>query len=769
MGRDVASCAWPLARLGEAFGALRAGTHAELSEPAANILGDGDALDRWIGAAAEASAWEAEAATMPYSGLARSISAAAPALFQTSRGFILLVRANSRSARVLAPDLSFRSIATKALAAEFCAGLETPLASEADALLEAAGIAKGRRAKVRDAIVRERLQSRQIGGCWLLRLPPGSDFRAQLREAGVWRRLAMLAGAHLAQYSLFLGAWWVLGFAALNGRIDQGWLLAWALMLLTMVPLRMLATWLQGSIAIRAGAVLKQRLLAGALSLEPDEIRSEGAGQLLGRVLESQQVEALALSGGFLALVASIEFILAGAVLFAGGSWREVLLLIGWLGGAALLAWRYFQRNEIWTTARLGMTHELVERMVGHRTRLAQQRRERWHDGEDGAVEGYLGISRKLDRAAALFLAAIARGWLVIAVLALAPVFVYGAASTTQLAVTVGGILLAYRAFRRLTGGLWQLTGATIAWQRTKLLFDAAARGEARSLAGAARRGGDLPTAPSRPRLEVDALEPRAPANCGAAEQSRDSDLPASSSRPRLAIDASEPRAPANGTAAEQSRDSEFILDARQIAYRYAGRGQAVLRGCNLRVARGDRVLLEGPSGGGKSTLAAVLTGMRTRAVGRTAVERDGAGRRGRGGVAEGHRERAAISRKSRFERDIRVQFDDGIALAAAARRFRKDGIAVPRAWPRRSARAHAQRTFADGRRYRVAVIARGTQPPLYCPHAAAKRRCGGAGRELCGPRSRKSSHCGELRPGTDQDFNGDRAPLIGDIIGSHL
>ncbi len=499
---------------------------------------------------------------MPYSGLARSIGAAAPALLQTPRGFVLLVHANARTARVLAPDLSYRNIATKALAAEFCAGLEAPLAREADALLEAAGIAKSHRAKVRDAIVRERLQSRQIGGCWLLRLPPGSNFRAQLREAGVLRRLALLAGAHLAQYSLFLGAWWVLGFAALNGRIDQGWLLAWALLLLTMVPLRMLATWLQGGIAIRAGAVLKQRLLAGALSLEPDEIRSEGAGQLLGRVLESQQVEALALSGGFLALVASIEFILAAAVLFAGDSWPQALLLFGWLGGAAFLAWRYFQKNEIWTTARLGMTHELVERMVGHRTRLAQQRREHWHDGEDQGMERYLEISRKLDRAATLFVAVVARGWLVMAVVALAPAFVWGGASTTRLAVTVGGILLAYRAFGRLTGGLWQLAGATIAWRRTKLLFDAAAR-------------------PSPP--------------------------PAAS--------------------LEQSRDSGLILDVRRLVYRYGTRREAVLRGCNLRIARGDRVLLEGPSGGGKSTLAAILTGMRTAQSG--VLLRSGIDRRG--------------------------------------------------------------------------------------------------------------------------------------------
>jgi ATP-binding cassette, subfamily B, bacterial len=60
-------------------------------------------------------------------------------------------------------------------------------------------------------------------------------------------------------------------------------LAAWALMLVTLAPIRMLQIWLQGRIAIAGGGLLKVRLLAGALRLEPDEIRHRGAGQFLGR------------------------------------------------------------------------------------------------------------------------------------------------------------------------------------------------------------------------------------------------------------------------------------------------------------------------------------------------------------------------------------------------------------------------------------------------------------------------------------------------------
>jgi len=62
----------------------------------------------------------------------------------------------------------------------------------------------------------------------------------------------------------------------------------------------------------RAGCSRADTLLSGALRLEPDEIRREGAGQLLGRVIESEALESLALSGGFLSFISGIELAMAG-------------------------------------------------------------------------------------------------------------------------------------------------------------------------------------------------------------------------------------------------------------------------------------------------------------------------------------------------------------------------------------------------------------------------------------------------------------------------
>lgn len=154
------------------------------------------------------------------------------------------------------------------------------------------------------------------------------------------------------------------------------------------------APWSQGVLAIGAGSLRKQRLLYGALRLEPEEIRHEGAGQMLGRVIESSAVESLALSGGFLGLVAFIERRLAAMILAVGaGGMTHVLMLVGWLAVAAFIGRWVLRSRRRWTDTRLAMTNDLIERMVGHRTRLAQEPRAAWHEGEDQQTERYLEIS----------------------------------------------------------------------------------------------------------------------------------------------------------------------------------------------------------------------------------------------------------------------------------------------------------------------------------------------------------------------------------------
>ncbi|MEI8166957.1 MAG: ATP-binding cassette domain-containing protein, partial [Chloroflexales bacterium] len=203
--------------------------------------------------------------------------------------------------------------------------------------------------------------------------------------------------------------------------------------------------------------------------------------------------------------------------------------------------------NWRWFAVHRSMTNELVEAMVGHRTRLVQEDRARWHEAEDRALSSYLRISSGLDWTGAA-LAAVPRTWTIIAMAALAPAILAGA-EPTALAISLGGIILAQQGFDTLArSGNTIATSFTAWWQISPLLRS-----------GAAQRGG----------------------------------------------------APAFVAPADNHESGQALLMARGLVYRYRTGAEPALRGCNLRIAVGDRVLLEGPSGGGKSTLAAVLAGLR--------------------------------------------------------------------------------------------------------------------------------------------------------------
>jgi ATP-binding cassette subfamily B protein len=447
------------------------------------------------------------------------------------------------------PDLRARRVRAGALRSALCRPLEAPLEAETERLLDAAGVPARRRARARASVLAGQLAASRVEGIWILRLPPSAGAWRQVRRAGLVAPLAAVPALCALYYAMLLAAWWVLGAGALGGRLDGGWLVAWALLLLTAAPLRVLAVWLQGRVAIGAGALLKTRLLVGALRLAPEEVRVEGPGRLLGRVIESEALESLAMSGGFAAAVAAIELVAAGIALSLGaGGWRLTALLAAWAAGMGAVCWVGYRRRARWTATRHELTGDLVERMVGHRTRLAQEAREVWHRDEDAALDGYLERSRAMDRAAVLQALA-PRGWIVVGLAGLAPALLAGA-PPASLAVGIGGILLGHRALQRLAASASSALGVAVAWGRVAPLFRAGARPEPAGL-------------------------------------------------PELAASR-----PASG-------DGTPVLEARGLAFGYGGGTRRVLTDCDLRVARGDRLLLEGPSGGGKSTLAALLAGLR--------------------------------------------------------------------------------------------------------------------------------------------------------------
>jgi ATP-binding cassette subfamily B protein len=555
--------AWPLERAGEALESLARASAFAAPPGAPSIAGfvpatlDREGVSRWIDTASHTLGLEADALNVNYGHVDELVRGGGPALLYVigARGprIIALVGARRGQAHVIALDHTTIRVPVAEIEDALFFEVYRAVGGRVDAVLHRANVPEKRRAQAREALIRGPVAQQAFEAGWTIRTPPSAPFFGQVRQAALVRPAVSMLVANLTTQGLSIAAWWLIGAGALQGNLDRGWLTAWALIMLTMVPVRVMASWWQGVIGIGVGALLKRRMLLGALRLEPEEIRHQGTGQILGRVIESEAVESLAMGGGFASVMAVVDLCVAAPVLAAGpGGLSSVALLLLWAAGVVLLGWRTYHRSLAWGRARIKMTDELVERMVGHRTRLAQEPPSLWHNEEDRALSAYVDRSTELDRTSTLVSGFLSRGWLIAGMMMVAPGFVAGHASAGMLAVGVGGVMLARGALTRLSGGLGSLVEAYIAWGQAGLLFHAAARPE-------------LMAAPSTQVLQQRAAEP-----------------------------------------------GETLLDAHDVVFRYRPYGAPTLQRVTLRINARDRILLEGPSGGGKSTLGSVLTGLRT-------------------------------------------------------------------------------------------------------------------------------------------------------------
>ncbi len=474
----------------------------------------------------------------------------------TELRYLLLVGGSRRTLQVLAPDHTVVQVPNGAVRDLLCRPLETPVEPEVQRVLAVMGLSGKRQARARQALFGQVLGEKLVQGCWLIQLSGQAPVREQIRESRLTPTFGLLMGSHFCEYVLWIASWWVIGRFTLQGRFDPGWLLAWGLLLLSIIPFRLLTTYLGGALSIRMGAVLKRRLLHSTLRLRADDVRQLGTGQLLGRVMEMDVVEMMALTGGFLAVTALVELVVAGLVFaLAAQSVVHVLLLIVMVGLVVPCSLQLYQRTRKWTLERMTMTNDLVERMIGHRTRVAQEAPAQWNAGEDQRLEVYLHTSRNLDQLMVRLQTLLPRGWLVLAILGLAPWFIAPDAATVQLAVGVGGALLAYRAFRSFIEGAHRLAVAAVAAGQLAPFWRTASR----------------PTSPGHPQVAQ---------TLDRTEGDMDEGTP--------------------------------LLEAWNLLFHYDEKQRPLLHDVSFTVRRGDRILLEGESGSGKSTLAALLAGGRT-------------------------------------------------------------------------------------------------------------------------------------------------------------
>ena len=555
---------WPLERLGEAVEALsrKAGLCREalaepLTVPPSFAAQESREVSDWFEWASDRLRIEAVSIDEAVPAIPQFLRAGGPAIVLNSvfegTGFFVLAGAKRGAPQLMTPDLNIRTARVDYLRTALCWSKEAPLIPEIDSLLAAAAIKPERHDAVKSAMLQERLSSARVGAIWLLRLSASNGFWHQLVHAGVLRKIVALLAVFAVIYVLEIAGWALIGSAALGGRLDFGWFAAWFLLVLTVVPWRVAGAWFNAAFALDTGRILKSRLLAGALGMNSAAIKQQGIGHLLGRVMESQALESLVLNGGVSVLVAIMELMFATWILSQGAAGAAHLpLLILWSAVGAWLCWRYYIRLRAWSLGRLDMTHGLIEAMVGHRTRLAQERPGRRDASDDIGLQNYLINSQSLDAAGIMITSVLATGWILLALVGLIPNFVNDQAlSPTSIAISLGGILVAQRAFAGIAGGLTGLSRAAIAWGQVSEMFHAAH----------IRRS-------SATYITDDQVKFGAP--------------------------------------------TTRLIDAQGVGFRYSKSGDAVLSGVDLVINRGDRVLLQGASGGGKSTLAALLSGLQT-------------------------------------------------------------------------------------------------------------------------------------------------------------
>jgi ATP-binding cassette subfamily B protein len=514
-----------------------------------------DHIDTWLAWAGEQLGLEAVQVSSTVSDLPELLAHGGPAIVQIAyrctAGFVVLAGRRGKHPRFFGPHRNRITCRADEFASLLCQSHDEAVRPEVERILDAAKVRPHRRVAVAEAMVRQRIASEEVGGITMLRAPATAHFGMQLRQAGVFWRLGVILGLFVLLYGSEVWGWSLIGGGTLSGRLDWGWLIAWLLLLLTMMPWRLLSGWNEAMFALDVGRLVKSRLLAGALAMPPDSIKRGGVGQLISQVMESEALESLALAGGFSVMVAVIELGFAAWILHLGAAPSGHPALLGVFAILTLLlGWVYNRRIIGWTGQRLSMTHYLIEAMVGHRTRLAQERPGRRDAAEDGRLATYLDRATAMDNSGLRLGAGIGMVWSAAALLAFAPALVgVQTPSPASLAISLGGIMLAQRALGGISGGLSSLSRAGFAWARVAEIFRAAKGYQRSGLMGLGEAGKGASSGP--------------------------------------------------------------VLEARNMQFRYDGHGPTVLDSTDLTIERGDRILIEGPSGGGKSTLAALLTGLR--------------------------------------------------------------------------------------------------------------------------------------------------------------
>lgn len=551
MKTSYRSLLWPRSLLSDSISRLVERRHPSGLSLTPTPLED-DELERWLDSICQHHDLEAQELLVRAAEVEPTLRSLSPLIVKVdlvdedqNEDFFLVLKGGGKTLEVCTPT-GQRSVPLEAMSALILEPLQQPHQDGTDALLNQLRLPKNRSRKAKKVLLASQLDRSRRTQVFHIRPRPSAPARDAWQGRRSWLTLPLL---YMLGSAMFVASWWLLGRAAVRGYSDAGWLWGWTLMVLWLGPLRGVQSWLEGRIAVHLGAWLKARLLHGALFLDPDQLRKEGYGALMGRVFEAETVERLGFGASSMALLAGFDLIFAGWVLaYGAGAWLSVL---GYLLSLALL-WaglkKFLHLLSEWVDDRFTLTQLTIEHMLGHATRLVQEPLDEWHRLEEPATSSYAMRSEKLDAVGSFLTAFLPRFWVLIGVLSLVR-GVWVQSNLESLAIAVGGTLLAYSGFSRIGLACQDIGKAWFAW---------------RSIARLYRASKSEPKVPDLRGTHAPVVQPMVP-----------------------------------------------LVELQGVSYTYPLRERTVLESVDLRIADGERLLIGGPSGGGKSTLVQLLSGTR--------------------------------------------------------------------------------------------------------------------------------------------------------------
>ncbi|NJP04563.1 MAG: ABC transporter ATP-binding protein [Chloroflexaceae bacterium] len=298
---DLDQLAWPAADASEAVRVLATASgliQKSSSPPPGEDTTRPVSLAQQIMSTAGELGLEAQPLDVTYQQIMAVLQDGGPALIQLADDRLLLIRGGTRWwTSIIGPDGRTRRLRPGVIHDALAQSVEAPLQAEGAGVLDHLNLSATQRSQAQRLLFQAQLPDAPVTHAWLLHPSPGMSLFQQMRDAGLWRYLAIALTGEFALSVLYIAVFAISAFATVRGYIEPVWLVAVLLLLLLRLPAEMARWWGERFMGVGLRDVLKRRLFFGIVHVQPDTVQHHGTGQFLGWVMESERLEEIARAG----------------------------------------------------------------------------------------------------------------------------------------------------------------------------------------------------------------------------------------------------------------------------------------------------------------------------------------------------------------------------------------------------------------------------------------------------------------------------------------